>query len=232
MTKKRCEIERTLINDILNALERKVGKPTRSMRRPLLPAIVEAILCVDAPAARVAAALAHLQKEFVDWNELRVTNTRDIAAAIKGVGDETAKAEALKAILTKVFQDRHELYLDFLADLRDENLVAYMETMPALKVLYRQAILVYALNHQAIVVSEGVVRVLRRVGAVPKQRARADEVAEILVPVVPKRRLLSFSILLGEVAVNFCAERKPLCPQCPLRVLCNGAKTSYRKRTR
>jgi len=223
------QIERTLISDIVNALERALEKPSRSAERPLLLATVRAVLSVDAAPAKVAAAVARLEKDFVDWNEVRVTSARDVAATIRGTGQETAKAEALKAIFSKVFSDRHELHFDFLMDMRDENLIAYLEAVPGLAPIYQQAVLVHALGHGALLISEGTVRVLKRVGVVPKQMD-IEAVTEALTGIVPKRRLLSFSVLLGYVAVNFCSLRRPSCSSCPLRVLCNSAKTLYRKR--
>ena len=225
----RHQVERTLISDIVNALEKELTKPSRSVERPLLPAIVRAILSVDAAPAKVETAFARLERDFVDWNEVRVTNTRDIAATIRGIGQDSAKAEALKAILSRVFLDRHELYFDFLTDMRDENLIAYLESASGLARVYQQAVLVYALGHPSLLVSEGTVRALKRVGVLPKQMD-VEAATEALSGVVPKRRLLSLSVLMGHVAVNFCSVRKPSCSICPLRVLCNSAKTLYGKR--
>lgn len=227
MARKRPQTEKTLINDIVDALEKKLGKPTSSVERPLLPVVVKAILAVDSTEKKVDTAYARIEEEYVDWNEVRVTLPRDLAACIRGVGDELAKAEALGAVLSKVFADRHELYLDFLADMQNETLIAYLEAIHDMSRLYQQAILVGALGHGALLIGAGALRVLKRVGVVPRQ-TKADEAFEILSAVVAKRRLLSFSVLIAQVATDFCSLRAPACKECPIRVLCVDSRTSSR----
>lgn len=231
MARKRPQTEKTLINDLVDALEKKLGKPTRSVKRPLLPAVVKAILAVDSTEKKVETAYARLQEEFVDWNEVRVTLPRDLATAIRGVGDELTKAEALRAVLTKVFADRQELYLDFLADMQSETLIAYLETIQNLRRLYQQAILVHALGHGALLIGTGALRVLKRVGVVPKQ-TKSDEAFDVLSAVIAKRRLLSFSLLIGQAATDFCSLRTPSCKECPIRMLCVDSRTSSRSRNK
>jgi len=229
VARKRPQTEKTLINDIVDALEKKLGKSTRSVKRPLLPAVVKAILAVDSTEKKVDAAYARIEEEYVDWNEVRVTLSRDLAKCIRGVGDEPAKAVALKAVLSKVFGDRHELYLDFLADMQNETLIAYLESIQDMSRLYQQAILVRALGHGALLIGTGALRVLKRVGVVPRQ-IKADEAFEVLSGVVPKRRLLSFSVLIAQAASDYCSLREPVCRECPIRVLCVEARTSSRSR--
>jgi len=214
-----------LINDIVEALEGALGKPSRDVERPLLAGVVKAVLSVDANPQKVEAAFARLQKEFVDWNEVRVTAPREIANCVRGVGDETAKAETVKALLSKVFTDRNELYFDYLTDMQDETLIAYLGTIQGLSRLYQHALLVHGLGHGALLLSAGSLRVLKRVGVVPRQ-VHADEAFDLLSGVVAKRWLLSFSILIGEVAAGYCTLRSPSCGECALRVLCITAKTS------
>ena len=229
MARRGCQAEETLINDIVRTLERKLGKPTRVVERPLLPTVVKAILSVDAKPRKVENAFLRLEKGFVDWNEIRVTPSRDIAGYIKGVGDEEGKADALKALLSKVFADRHELDADFLADIRDETLVAYLETAPGLIPLYRQALLVGALSHSALLVSSGTLRVLKRVGVVPRHMD-VDVASEVLSGVIAKRRMFAFSVLIARVASGWCTLRSPSCGDCPVDILCITAKTSSRPR--
>ena len=229
MAKKKNRADRTLINDLVDALEKKLGKPSRAATRPLLPAIVKAVLSVDASPQKVESAYAKLEKEFVDWNEVRVTAPRELAECIKGVGDELAKAEAITALLGKVFADRNELYFDFLSDMQDETRIAYLETIQGLDRLYQQALLVYGLGHSALLVGHGALRVLKRVGVVSKQ-TDGEAAFESLSGVIAKRRLLPFSVLTAEVAATFCHLRSPECKECPVRVLCVNAKTSSRSR--
>ncbi|MEM9411159.1 MAG: hypothetical protein AAGA30_08605, partial [Planctomycetota bacterium] len=62
---------------------------------------------------------AKLQQQFFDWNEVRVTTTRELTESMKGLTDPEATATLLKKTLHGVFETYYKFDLDFL---KKENL--------------------------------------------------------------------------------------------------------------
>jgi len=79
--------------------------------------LVRAVLEYDSTAKQVEQALSFLEKEFVDFNELRVGPTKEIAECI-GRGDRAAreKAAMLSTVLNGIYSATNRVSLDYLED--------------------------------------------------------------------------------------------------------------------
>jgi len=78
--------------------------------------LVESVLQADASDKQAEAALAEIEKEYVDFNELRVSPVKEIVECIGRTHPfARRKAESLRSALQAVFQRTCALTLDFLA---------------------------------------------------------------------------------------------------------------------
>jgi endonuclease III len=76
-------------------------------------AMIDAILAADAP-RQSAKALETLEKEFVDFNELRVAPVKDIVDTLgRDFPDARRKAEEATTVLNAIFNRRNNLVLDY-----------------------------------------------------------------------------------------------------------------------
>jgi hypothetical protein len=76
-------------------------------------AMIDAILAADAP-KQSAKALEALEKEFVDFNELRVAPVKDIVDTLgRDFPDARRKGEETTTVLNAIFNRRNNLVLDY-----------------------------------------------------------------------------------------------------------------------
>jgi endonuclease-3 len=99
----------TKMKSILSGARDGVAPEVKDLLRLMLGAILEE----DAPDKQAAAALAAVEEEFVDFNELRVSPVKDIVDCI---GDDypgaRLKAETMVAALNSTFEHGNALSLD------------------------------------------------------------------------------------------------------------------------
>jgi len=76
-------------------------------------AMIDAVLAADAP-RQSAKALETLEKEFVDFNELRVAPVKDIVDTLgRDFPDARRKAEEATTVLNAIFNRRNNIMLDY-----------------------------------------------------------------------------------------------------------------------
>ncbi|MCD6303370.1 MAG: hypothetical protein J7M21_00225 [Planctomycetes bacterium] len=86
-------------------------------------AIVEYILAADATDGQVEKALASIDKEFVDVNELRVSPTKEIVEALgRDFPDARRKADEIVKVLNAIFNRYNKLSLEKLQDMTKRDL--------------------------------------------------------------------------------------------------------------
>lgn len=101
----------------------KVKKLLSGLKRPAIPLaadslglLVQSVLAEDATPEELASAVAAVQEEFVDHNELRVSLPRDVCDILgRDFPGARVKAEAIARALNAVFDRANALCLDFLA---------------------------------------------------------------------------------------------------------------------
>jgi endonuclease-3 len=83
--------------------------------------------------------------------------------------------------------------------------------------------LLFACGRDCFAVDTHVHRIVRRLGLVP-QKATAEKTFELMRPLVPEGKALSFHVNLLRLGRTRCRPREPQCPDCPLRRLCHYAR--------
>jgi len=146
--------------EVLKTLAKKIIKeadvPERVKLDPIL-AIVRGALSYDVPDEMADTALARLQLEFIDLNELRVATELEV---IDLSGEKYPKiderATLIRASLHAVFEKEHTLKLDRLADMKKAELRQYMHELPAMNPFVEAFVTLLAFEHSAIPVDESI----------------------------------------------------------------------------
>src|SRR5262249_52992187 len=91
-----------LLNQVLGCAAKKAnGSPEA---RPVLEQFVYGICREGATAEQAERAFQSLHERFFDWNEVRVSSTRELEEALAGLPDSEARAQRLVAFLQEVFE--------------------------------------------------------------------------------------------------------------------------------
>jgi endonuclease III len=218
---------------LIGVLEPKLGA-VRELDEPRpLEQLILLMLARGGTLAKARRALKTLQTEYVDWNDVRVTSSREIAAKIAELVGQKAsleKAEKLLELLTMVYHRFNRINLDFLqngdgeADAEDAarrrtRLFAWLSersfAWPAMLTLH-------AAKKSEVVVDGGLPRVLSRLGLV-EAKSTPVAIRERVLAMVPEDTLISFQFVSYVLSEDFCHAKNPDCPHCPVKSMCPAA---------
>jgi endonuclease III len=191
------------------------------------------VLVRSMPQERAEAAIATLKKAYPDWNEMRVAQAQEIAAALLPKGRRENRdaiaamlpaARAARDFIQEVFQKTHGLELEFLR----EDLAAsgkLVQQMPLLG-LAGGSYLLWLAGDRQMPVHGALVRVLDRLGLIART-ASMKKARDVIDPLVTSGEELAFVTAFGEIADRWCDARKPLCHECVLVEECVFGKKAF-----
>jgi len=208
------------LRKVLALLEQEYGRRYRIRRRDPLEELIFAILNNRTTGAKASTAYEKLSQEYVDRNDVRVTDRRDLAATISGVGMHEEKSSQILRVLNDVFNEHHAFDLDFLSEYDEDDARKYLERMSYLEPFVVNDVLLYALGFNAFVIDEDVVRVVKRLGLVERHLS-FDGAVEAVQEIVPQRRAGTFSMLVSRHGREVCTPRNCRCRSCVLRSTCD-----------
>ncbi len=118
--------------------------------------MIDAILAAEAPNLS-AKALEALQKEFVDFNELRVSPVKEIADTLgRDFPDARRKAEEITSVLNAIFSSRNNLRLDYVEKMPKRDLRRHLHEL-GLTPFAAAVMMIEVFGGHAIPVDQGLV---------------------------------------------------------------------------
>ncbi len=202
----------------LEALGKVYGKEgARNPGDAPLDHVVYGIIAGRSPQRSARAAFARLQKGFVDWNELRVAETREIVEHLGGIAERAelhARAELLRRTLQALFDARDTVRIVFEDPTDEEEVVRALRTVPGLSPGLVTSMLARARPDPPIRLDAGISRVAQRLGVIPRTGGEAKQEAALAAAAGPGEARVLLHFLLGEHAEAVCVPNRPSCEEC------------------
>ncbi|MFO0864840.1 MAG: hypothetical protein U0744_09350 [Gemmataceae bacterium] len=210
-----------LVSQVFTVLGKAAKLPeTEAESRPLLEEFIYALLREGATAAAADQAFAALKKSFFDWNEIRVSAVQEIAEVIaKHVKAPESRSQRMIEFLQDVFETNFSFDLDPLAK---KGLKAAAKGLSSLKGSTDYAVawvMQRNLGGHAVPVDGASRRALVRLGMIDENDV-AESVRSALEHQVPKAKNGQFVDLMSWLTKEYCWEKEPNCPQCPMKSHC------------
>jgi endonuclease-3 len=203
-----------LVTQIFSALGK--GKHPAPEARPVLEQFIYALCREGSTRERADRAYRNLQERFFDWNEVRVSSTRELAEALASLPHAEARAQRIIDFLQEVFETTFSFDLEPLekkgAKLAAKQLARYQ----AANDYAVASVLQHSLGGHAVPLDEPSMRALRRLGLLDGDAADMEALRASVEHQVPKARAPLFSDLLSVLADEYCHEDGPNCGACPL----------------
>lgn len=192
--------------DLINKLQKFAKKEYQVVSPPSNRSVLEHMMygcCLENSTFEAAdEALAKLQENYFDWNEVRVTTTAELAEACRSLSDPLEAASCLKKTLHGVFEHYYQFDLDFL---RKENLSKAVQTFQKFNgvspfvVSYAAQ---YGLGGHSIPIDRSAMSLFYVLGIVS-----VDEAAKARVPglerTISKAKGAEFFVLVHQLSVAF-----------------------------
>jgi endonuclease-3 len=212
-----------LVAKIFSALAK--GRHPEPEARPVLEQFLYAVCREGVTREQADGAFRNLRERFFDWNEVRVSSTRELAEALADLPDAEQRAQRLVDFLQEVFETTFSFDLETLQKKGLKQAAKQLARYHAANDYAVAWVTQQSLEGHAIPLDAPAMRVLRRLGLLDNENTADMEALRASIEhQVPKARGWLFSDLISNLAVEHCWEDEPSCPTCPLAGSCPSAQ--------
>jgi endonuclease-3 len=163
-----------------------------------------------------------LRHEMPSWGVVMDAPESDLEHLLRDAGLAPTKARQIQAILKEVSAREGSLDLSRLRRLCDDEVEAYLTSLPGVARKTARCVMLYALDRKTCPVDTHVWRVMQRLGVAPA-KAWSERNARDLEELIPRALRASLHVTLVAHGRAVCRARRPLCKECPLVALCPSA---------
>jgi endonuclease-3 len=212
-----------LAMEVHNRLIKYYGEPT--WQDPKLPVdeLVSTILSQNTNDINRDRAYVSLRQKFPTWEDVRKAKTAEVVASIRQAGLSNQKGPRIQNVLNEIMAERGSLDLTFLKDLPLEEAREWLTKHKGVGPKTAAIVLVFSLGRPAFPVDTHIYRVTGRIGLRP-EKMTVEQAHRHLEKLFPPETYYAAHLNLIRLGREICKVRKPACPKCPLRTVCNYAK--------
>jgi endonuclease-3 len=200
------------------------GEPV--WRNPLPPVdeLVSTILSQNTNDTNRDRAFHALRAKFADWEAVRDAKAEEVVSAIRPAGLANQKGPRIQQVLRQITEERGSLDLSFLKDLPLEEARSWLTKFNGVGPKTAAIVLCFSLGRPAFPVDTHIYRVSGRIGLRPEAMT-VEQAHAHLEALFPPETYYAAHLNLIRLGREVCHARKPDCPNCPIRKLCDTGKT-------
>jgi endonuclease III len=212
---------RAKLADVLRGLEKPYGKVFVLPEEPPLDHAVFLLLREGWDWRKAQKALRILQKDFIDWNEVRVSSAAELKSALAAEGgkDLDVKVEKIRALLAALWKERNATSLDFLREMEPDSRRRLLTALGVLSPAHVQILLQCLAGTESMLISQATIRTLTRIGLIDRVHSEAAA-RKVLEKLVDKDDLWTFEAHLTQHGEEICQSKSPRCGDCAIVSLC------------
>jgi len=188
--------------------------------RPVLQQFIYGLCREDATIEQADQAYRNLCDRFFDWNEVRVSSTRELEESFSGMSHPELRSQRLIAFLQEVFETTFSFDLDGLQKKGLKQAAKQLERYQAANDYVNAWVVQRSLGGHAIPLDAPSLRCARRLGLVESHGDDSEAARASLEHLVPKAKGPLFTDLISSLASEHCWENEPHCSSCPLAADC------------
>ena len=201
------------------------GEPTWRTPLPPISELVSTILSQNTNDLYRDRAFNALQTKFPTWEEVRDARTKDVIGAIRLAGLANQKGPRIQQVLQDISDERGSLDLSFLEELPLEEARRWLTKFKGVGPKTAAIVLCFSLNRPAFPVDTHIYRVTGRIGLRP-EKMTVEQTHPYMESLLPPETYYAAHLNFIRLGREVCHARKPDCPGCPVRKLCDyTAKT-------
>lgn len=196
------------------------GEPV--WRNPLPPVdeLVSTMLSQNTNDVNRDRAFDSLRAKFPTWEQVRDANADEVIEAVRVAGLANQKGPRIQQVLRDITAERGSLDLSFLEGLPLEEARDWLTKFKGVGPKTAAIVLCFSLNRPAFPVDTHVYRVTGRIGLRP-EKMTVEQAHPYLESVFPPETYYAAHLNIIRLGREVCGARKPKCPDCPVRTLCD-----------
>jgi endonuclease III len=183
--------------------------------------MIMTILATQGSATSAQRGVRALLREFVDWNEVRVSSWKEIGKVLEKarLREPGKKGMAIKSSLDAVFSETNKMDLSVLEKKPPEKAFNFLSKLKGLDETAMAGILYNSLGVKSLQPSTVITRVAARIGFIQESSTMA-RMKQALKDFVKRRHAFLFHAYLARIGERFCFEKVTFCVKCPAMPLC------------
>jgi len=199
------------------------GEPV--WRNPLPPVdeLVSTILSQNTNDTNRDRAFNALREKYPDWEAVRDAPAEEVVATIRPAGLANQKGPRIQQVLRAITAERGALDLSFLAEMPLEDARAWLMKFNGVGPKTAAIVLCFSLGRPAFPVDTHIYRVTGRIGLRPG-KMKVEDAHRHLEAVFPLETYYAAHLNIIRLGRETCSARKPDCPACPIRRLCDTGR--------
>jgi endonuclease-3 len=200
------------------------GEPVWRTPLPPVDELVSTILSQNTNDANRDRAFNGLRGKFPSWEAVRDAPAGEVVEAIRPAGLANQKGPRIQQVLREITAERGGLDLSFLAEMPLEEARAWLMKFKGVGPKTAAIVLCFSLGRPAFPVDTHIYRVTGRIGLRP-EKMNVEDAHRYLEEMFPPETYYAAHLNIIRLGREICGARKPNCPACPLRKLCDtGSK--------
>jgi endonuclease-3 len=196
------------------------GEPTWRDPLPPLDELVSTILSQNTNDANRDRAFTSLRSAFPTWEAVRDAPKSAVVRSIRSAGLANQKGPRIQKVLREISRERGDLDLQFLLGLPLEEARAWLMKFDGVGPKTAAIVLQFALGRPAFPVDTHIYRVSGRIGLRPT-RMTVEQAHPHLASLFEPDMYYAAHLNLIRLGREVCHARRPDCPNCPIRRLCD-----------
>jgi endonuclease-3 len=206
--------------DIHKKLLEAFGDPL--WRNPLPPVdeLVSTILSQNTNDINRDRAFDALKEKYPGWEAVRDAPEDEVIETIRVAGLANQKGPRIQQVLRQITAERGSLDLSFLNEVPLEEARAWLTKFKGVGPKTAAIVLCFSLGRPAFPVDTHIYRVTGRIGLRPEQM-NVEQAHAHLEELFPPETYYAAHLNIIRLGREVCAARKPKCPDCPVRALCD-----------
>lgn len=205
---------------IHEALLKAFGEPIWRNPLPAIDELVSTILSQNTNDVNRDRAFEALRAKFPTWESVHDAKERDVIDAIRPAGLANQKGPRIQQVLKEITRERGSLDLQFLADMPLEEARNWLTKFNGVGPKTAAIVLCFSLGRPAFPVDTHVYRVTGRIGLRP-EKMTVEQAHPHLESIFPPETYYAAHLNIIRLGREVCNARKPMCPQCPIKHLCD-----------
>jgi endonuclease-3 len=196
------------------------GEPTWRNPLPPISELVSTILSQNTNDLNRDRAFRSLRDAFPSWEAVRDARRSAVIAAIRVAGLANQKGPRIQGVLREITRERGDLDLDFLKHLPIEEARGWLTNFKGVGPKTAAIVLLFSLGRPAFPVDTHIYRVTGRIGLRPANM-NVERAHPHLESLFPPGTYYAAHLNLIRLGREICHPRRPDCPHCPVRALCD-----------
>jgi len=210
---------KALASEIYHRLVAAYGEP--DWRQHFLPMeeLVLTFLSQNTSDVNSGRAFQALRARYPTWQAVLDAPTAELAETIRSGGLAQQKAPRIQSALRRIYQERGEFNIEFLADLPTDEAMRWLTSFDGIGHKTASIVLLFCFGKAAFPVDTHVGRVTRRIGLAGTKETE-EKIKATWESLVPAEWYYPLHLNLIRHGRQVCRARTPDCPTCVLNDVC------------